>query len=80
VYLQARDGGGVGREGGGAQQGVQGRRHGGVGRLPVGLEVFGEMLAGVLQLVLVQDDVEHFLRAADGQREGGGDIVGNEYK
>ena len=75
MYLQSRDAGGVRREGRGAQvasqQGVQGRRHRGMGRFPVGLEVFSEMLAGVLQLVLVQDDVEHFLLAADGQRQEG---------
>lgn len=44
-----------------------------MGCLPVGLEVFGEMLAGVLQLVLVQDDVKHFLSA--GKRSEGGNAA-----
>lgn len=69
VYLQSRDAGGVGRECGGAQvasqQGVQGCRHRGVGRFPVCLEILGEMLTGVLQLVFIQDDVKHFLLAAE---------------
>lgn len=69
VYLQSRDAGGVGRECGGAQvasqQGVQGRRHRGVGRFPVCLEILGEMFTGVLQLVFIQDDVKHFLLAAE---------------
>jgi hypothetical protein len=30
-----------------------------VGRPPVGLQVLGDVLAGLLQLVLVQDHVEH---------------------
>lgn len=69
MYLQTRDTGGVRSERGGAQvpthQRVEGRRHRGVGGFPIGLEVFGEVFAGVLQLVLIQDDVEHFLSAAD---------------
>lgn len=40
-----------------------------MGRFPVGLEVFSKVLAGVLQLVFVQDDVKHFLFLADGKRE-----------
>lgn len=69
TYLQARDAGGVRSERGGAQvpthQRVEGRCHRGVGGFPVGLEVFGKVFAGVLQLVLIQDDVKHFLSAAE---------------
>jgi hypothetical protein len=34
-----------------------------MGRLPVDLQVLGEVLAGVLQLILVQNNVKHFGRA-----------------
>lgn len=64
-YLQSGDAGGEGGQSRGAQvpaqQGVEGRGQGGVGRLPVRLQILCQVLAGVLQLVLVQDDVKHLL-------------------
>lgn len=62
LYLQVGDGlggGGQGRRGHGAvQQGVGRVAARGVRCLPVRFQVVGQMLAGVLQLVLIQDDVE----------------------
>lgn len=62
LYLQVGDGlrgGSQGRCGHGAvQQGVGRVAARGVRRLPVRFQVVGQMLAGVLQLVLIQDDVK----------------------
>lgn len=66
LYLQVGDGlggGGQGRRGHGAvQQRVGGVAAWRVCRLPVGLQVIGQVFTRVLQLVLVQDDVKQFLR------------------
>lgn len=65
LYLQVGDGlwgGGQGGRGHGAvEEGVGGVTAGGVRGLPVGLQVVSQMLTGVLQLVLIQDDVKQLL-------------------
>lgn len=69
VVLRRRDG----RAGGDRRARDGGRRrhlHRRVGGAPVGLEVVGDVLARVLQLVLVEHDVEHLVRAL-GQLLGG---------
>ena len=72
VYLEA-----CGRRGGADGQGLLlrlrqgllgGAGAGGVGALPVGLQVVGHVLAGILQLVLVQDDVKHLLEPGAARR------------
>lgn len=72
LYLQVGDrlgGGGQGGRGHGAvQQGVGRVAARGVRRLPVRLQVVGQMLAGVLQLVLIQDDVKQLLQAGENGR------------
>lgn len=84
-YLQARDGGGVrGQRGRGqvpAQQGRHGRGAGRVRGSPVGFQVLGQVLTGVLQLVLVQDHVKHVLgtgtqRGSDTAMQHGGHTAG----
>lgn len=65
LYLQVGDGlggGGQGCRGHGAVEQRVGRVAArGVCRLPVRFQVVSQVLAGVLQLVLVQDDVKQFL-------------------
>ena len=69
VYLYTRYGSGVWGEGSGAQvtsqQRVEGCAEGGVGGTPIGLKVLCQVLACILQLVIIQDDVKHLLIGRD---------------
>lgn len=63
--LQARDGRGVRGEGRGAeissQQRVEWSAARGVCGLPVRLQILGQVLTRILQLILIQNDVKHLL-------------------
>ena len=85
LYLQVGDwlwGGGQGGCGHGAvEQGIGRVAAGRVCGLPVGLQVVCEMLAGVLQLVLVQDDVKQLLERRGAEQSRVGKVAdGNENK
>lgn len=68
--LQAGDGGGR-RHQTLIQQGVEGGVARKVGGAPVDLHVFRQVLAGVLQLVFIQNDIKHILQV-DTRQSGGG--------
>lgn len=68
--LQAGDGGGR-RHQTLIQQGVEGGVARKVGGAPVDLHVFRQVLAGVLQLVFIQNDIKHILQVDT--RQSGGD-------
>lgn len=67
--LQARDGGGIRSKGRGAkvppQQRVEWSAAGGVCSLPVRLQILGQVLTRILQLILIQNDVKHLLWLKD---------------
>lgn len=79
-YLHTGDQGCAGGQGCGqlCHHGVGRVAAGGVSAFPVGLKVISHMLAGVLQLVLIENDVEHFLRReVDGCRHRSSKSTGN---
>lgn len=70
VHLQARDGRcSVWSQGSraevSAQQRIEWGAAGGVGGLPVSLKILSQVLTCIFQLILIQDDIKHFLIKVD---------------